>query len=380
MKNITLILTGSVAAVRYERLINAIGLKYNLTLMYTDSSKKFLNEYEMLQNENIKTVYNNSFSIEDIKKIDHINLHKETDLIIVAPASYNFINSYANGIATNFILSFMAAADPKKIVFAPAMNTNMYNNKIYQKNVKYLAEIGVKFIEPISGMLACKDIGIGMMEKINKIMLYIDNLFDFKNKRSVVVAIGSTKSYIDPVRFITNGSSGKMGLNIANEFYKKNYDVTIVCSKEISLNNETDYMNVIRFETNEQLKEELVKLENKCEILIMSCAPTDFEFNKSESKMKKDDFNFDYKISNDIVKDLNFKIKFGFALESENHVINGKKKLESKNLDYILVNDIKTINSDEAFDVKILTRNESINFDKCSKKEMAKNIVELLQV
>lgn len=377
MKKITLILTGSVATIKYNKLIDTLSTKYLVNVIYTDNAKMFLNQYGLNTKTNVNKIFGDSFTTNDIKNIDHIQLNKETDLILIAPATFNYINKLANGFADSFSLSFLAACDPKNILIAPAMNTHMYENKILQQNIEKLKSLDIEFIDPIKGLLACNDVGIGKLESIDNILKQVDiKLNNIPTKKAIVTA-GSTKLFLDPVRYITNKSSGKFALAICQELLKQNYEVTLLHSEDIDTSSLPQNINLSSFITNEDL-DNLIELNKSTnDVIIMVAAPVDYVTNPSKHKIKNSlSLNLDK--GKDIIKNVDGILKFGFCLETENHLYNGEKKLIDKNLDWILINDGKTMGSDDVYNPIILTKNEVKNFDKLSKKDLAKEIVEVL--
>lgn len=375
MSNITLIITGSVAAIKYNELINSLSINNKLTVIYTRGSEYFLNQYELTQNNLISKLYNDTNSVDDLQNIQHINLAKQTDLVIIAPASHNFINSFNIGLANTFSLSYLAAIDKRKVIIAPAMNTDMYNNQTLQNSLSNLKNLGCRIIDPIYGELACKDVGIGKMQDPYIIADIVNNI---TRTKSVIITCGSTKLYLDPIRYISNKSSGKFGISFANEFYRQGYKVHLIHGEDVDLTNLQLGINSYSIVNNNQLKSVINDLTPTSDLIIMAAAPIDYKYEASSQKIKSDILNLELSKDIDIIKNIVNIKKFGFALESENHLTNGLKKLNSKNLDYLLVNDVLTMNSNQVHNAILVTNEKQIKFETQSKNDFVKKIVNIL--
>ncbi|SFC72353.1 bifunctional phosphopantothenoylcysteine decarboxylase/phosphopantothenate--cysteine ligase CoaBC [Clostridium uliginosum] len=328
------------------------------------------------------------FSEPKAWEIQHISLAEKADVFLVAPATANIIGKVANGIADD-MLSTTIMATNAKVIFAPAMNTNMYNNPIVQKNIEKLKSFGYEFIEPAAGRLACGSIGKGKLERPEVIVDRILSEFipkDLINK-NVLVTAGPTISPIDPVRFITNRSSGKMGYAIAKEARNRGAKVTLISgptSLEIPSN-----VEFIRISTNEEMKEEVIKHFNEADIVIKSAAVADYKIREySAHKIKKSDGDLELAFSrdSDILMELGSKkekqILVGFAAESQDLKENAQRKLKKKNLDYIVANDITSNDTGFASEdnkVIILSKEgKQIKLDKMSKSDIASNLFDII--
>lgn len=378
MKKVCLILTGSVATTKANDLIDILSVDYEITVIYTKSSEIFINQYELANNPQISAIYKDEISVSDIKNIEHITLSKLFDYFLIAPASYNYINSYSSGIASSFSLSMLAAADPKKIIIAPAMNTNMYLNPILTANITMLKNNGVNFIDPVEGILACKDVGIGKMESVFEIKNQLDLIAQLKKKPSVLITCGSSRLYLDPVRYLTNKSSGKFGIQIALEFLKAGYDVNLIHGVDVNIDILPLSIKTYAFETNQELQNYITTLMNTDQkAIIMAAAPIDYEYNALDQKIKADVLKLELNKGIDIIASVDRSkiIKFGFALETTDHIINGQRKLEKKQLDYILINDAKTMGSDLVYQPIIYAPHETTKYEQISKQMLAKEIV-----
>ena len=325
-------------------------------------------------------------------EIQHISLAKRADVFLVAPATANIIGKVANGIADD-MLSTTIMATKAKVIFAPAMNTNMYENPIVQANIEKLKELGYEFIEPSSGVLACGDNGKGKLADVNtiieKVLKELDNKYLPKDLlgKNVLISAGPTRANIDPVRFITNKSTGKMGYEIAKEARDRGANVTLV-SGPTNLNPPSG-VNVINVITNEEMKNAILEYYYNSDIVIKSAAVADYKIeNYSNKKIKKgdDDLVLTFVRDNDILKILGenkkHQILVGFAAESNDVIENAKKKLKSKNLDYIVANDITSNDTGFASDdnkVIIFSKDgEEIYLEKMTKRKVASKIFETI--
>lgn len=318
-------------------------------------------------------------------KIPHIYLG-ESDYIIIAPATKNFIAKLRAGICDNLLLNAVSATN-SKVFIAPAMNTKMYLDKTNLENIDYLREKGYYIIEPDSGRLACNDVGIGKLPSPESILNEIMNSNEVDenyNGKKIIVTSGSTVSELDPVRMFTNRSSGKMGLAIAKELTKRGAKVSYISrfkpsekfEKYISIKTTDDMLNAVKSEMRD------------ADAIFMAAAPLDYEFDSySDEKIKKaDSLNFTLNRTPDILKSISgskgeLKV-IGFAAESENHVEYGKKKLVAKDMDAIVINNIK--GDDSAFGSEyntgiVLTKDgKQLEIAKTSKAEFASNLLDFI--
>ena len=323
-------------------------------------------------------------------EIQHISLAKKADLMLIVPATANIIGKVANGIADD-MLSTTIMATKAPVVFCPAMNTNMYENPIVQRNISLLKELGYEFIEPASGRLACGDEGKGKLQDTEIIaeetLRRLHSTKDLLGKK-VVVTAGPTMVPIDPVRILTNRSSGKMGYSIAEEARDRGADVVPI-SGPTSLR-KPNGIKVIDIKTNEDMFNAIKNEFKDADIVIKSAAVADYKAkNYSNEKIKKtgDDLNLIFERDRDILKTLGDmkenQILVGFAAESSNLKENAKGKLERKNLDYIVANDISKSETGFASDenkVTIISKSgEEVSLEKMSKREVAKNIFDIIK-
>ena len=381
--------TGGIAVYKALDVISALRKKdVDVRVIMTKSATEFVTPLTF-QSMSQNIVTTDMFAEPKAWEIQHISLAKRADVFLVAPATANIIGKVANGIADD-MLSTTIMATRAKVVFAPAMNTNMYTNPIVQENIAKLKKLGYEFIEPASGRLACGDEGKGKLAPASDIVeKVLSELYDKKDLigKKVLVTAGPTRANIDPVRFISNRSTGKMGYAIAEEARDRGAEVVLVSGPT---NEAAPYgINVIKINTNEEMRSEVLKHFETSDIVIKSAAVADYKAKEySENKIKKG--NGDLKIiltrDNDILKELGEKksgqILVGFAAESQNVIENAKGKLIKKNLDYIVANDITSKDSGFASNdnrVTIVTREgQELSLEKMSKREVARNLFDII--
>lgn len=384
--------SGGIAAYKALDIVSALRKKdIDVRVIMTESATKFVTPLTF-QSLSQNMVTTDMFAEPKAFEIQHISLAKRADVFLVAPATANIIGKVANGIADD-MLSTTIMATKAKVIFAPAMNTNMYENKIVQSNIDKLKGLGYEFIEPASGRLACGDEGKGKLADVNTIIEKALSALENKDipkdllGKKVLISAGPTYSNIDPVRFITNKSTGKMGYYIAEEARDRGADVTLV-SGPTNLKPPSG-VKVINITTNEEMKEAIFENYDDSDIVIKSAAVADYKIkNYSNDKIKKGDGDLvlTFVRDNDILKLLGEKktnqILVGFAAESTNISENARRKLENKNLDYIVANDITSSDTGFASDdnkVVIFTKDgEEINLDKMSKRKVASKIFDTI--
>lgn len=384
--------SGGIAVYKALDIVSLLKKKdIDVRVIMTDSATKFVTPLSF-QSLSQNMVVTDMFAEPKAFEIQHISLAKRADVFLVAPATANIIGKVANGISDD-MLSTTIMATRAKVIFAPAMNTNMYENQIVQDNIEKLKKYGYEFIEPASGRLACGDLGKGKLADVNTIVERVLDALEEKEVtkdllgKNVLVSAGPTHSKIDPVRFITNRSTGKMGYYIAAEAKRRGANVTLV-SGPTNINPPIG-VNIISVTTNEEMKNAILDNFEKSDIVIKSAAVADYKAkNYSNEKIKKGegDLVLTFVRDNDILKILgekkNNQILVGFAAESSNVLENAKKKLKNKNLDYIVANDITSADTGFASDdnkVIIISKDgEEIYLDKMSKKEIASKIFETI--
>lgn len=383
--------TGGIAVYKALDVISALRKKdIEVHVIMTESASKFVNPLTF-QSISQNMVVTDMFAEPKVWEIQHISLAQKADLMLIAPATANIIGKVANGIADDMLSTTIMAAAKAKVIFAPAMNTNMYQNRIVQGNIEKLKSYGYEFIEPASGRLACGDIGIGKLADVNTIVERVlaelsDREKDLKGKK-VLVSAGPTIAPIDPVRYLTNRSTGKMGYAIAEEARDRGAEVILV-SGPTNLNPPKN-VRIINIKTNEEMKNEVLNNFEWADIVIKSAAVADYkakEYSKEKIKKGEGDLNICLTRDNDILKSLGdiktHQILVGFAAESNDVLKNAEKKLKNKNLDFIVANDITS--SDTGFGsednkvVIISKNNEKLELEKMSKKEVASNIFDMI--
>lgn len=383
--------TGGIAVYKALDVISALRKKdIEVHVIMTESASKFVNPLTF-QSISQNMVITDMFAEPKAWEIQHISLAQKADLMLIAPATANIIGKVANGIADDMLSTTIMAAAKAKVIFAPAMNTNMYENRIVQGNIEKLRSYGYEFIEPASGRLACGDIGIGKLADVNTIVERVlaelsDKEQDLKGKK-VLVSAGPTIAPIDPVRYLTNRSTGKMGYAIAEEARDRGAEVILV-SGPTNLNPPKN-VKIINIKTNEEMKNEIFNNFEWADIVIKSAAVADYkpkEYSKEKIKKGEGDLNICLTRDNDILKSLGdiktHQILVGFAAESNDVLKNAEKKLKNKNLDFIVANDITS--SDTGFGsednkvVIISKNNEKLELEKMSKKEVASNIFDMI--
>ncbi|KLU77091.1 bifunctional phosphopantothenoylcysteine decarboxylase/phosphopantothenate--cysteine ligase CoaBC [Clostridium botulinum] len=388
-KTVVVGVTGGIAVYKALDVISRLkkaGLDVHVIM--TEHATKFVNPLSF-QSLSQNMVVVDMFDEPKAWEIQHISLAKKADLMLIVPATVNIIGKVANGIADD-MLSTTIMATKAPVVFAPAANTNMFLNPIVQRNIRVLKEYGYKFIEPASGRLACGDVGTGKLQDTELISNIVISMMhdkkDLKGKK-VLVTAGPTIAPIDPVRYITNRSSGKMGYAIASEARDRGAEVTLVsgpCSIQKPFG-----INVINVNTNAEMLKAVEDNFKSADIIIKSAAVADYKPKVySDKKIKKGEGEFSLQLErdNDILKKLGSmkenQILVGFAAESNDLIENATTKLHKKNLDYIVANNI--VSSDTGFasednKVTILCSDgRKISLPKMNKKEVARELFDLI--
>ena len=382
--------SGGVAVYKALDVISRLRKKdVEVHVIMTKSATEFVTPLSF-QSLSQNMVITDMFAEPKAWEIQHISLAKKADLMLIVPATANIIGKVANGIADD-MLSTTIMATKAPVVFCPAMNTNMYENPIVQRNISLLKELGYEFIEPASGRLACGDEGKGKLQDTEIIaeetLRRLHSTKDLLGKK-VVVTAGPTMVPIDPVRILTNRSSGKMGYSIAEEARDRGAEVVLI-SGPTSLR-KPNGIKVIDIKTNEDMFNAIKNEFKDADIVTKSAAVADYKAkNYSNEKIKKtgDDLNLIFERDRDILKTLGDmkenQILVGFAAESSNLKENAKGKLERKNLDYIVANDISKPETGFASDenkVTIISKSgEEVSLEKMSKREVAKNIFDIIK-
>ena len=386
-KTVVLAVSGSIAAYKIASLASALKkLHANVQVLMTKNAVNFINPitFESLTgNKCLVDTFDRNFQYS----VEHVALAKQADVVLVAPASANVIGKIAHGIADDMLTTTVMACKCKKII-APAMNTNMFDNPILQDNLKILEHYGYEGISPAVGYLACGDTGAGKMPEPELLLQYILREIayekDMQGKR-VLVTAGPTQESIDPVRFITNHSTGKMGYAIAKMCMLRGAEVTLV-SGPTSIA-KPEFVHVVDVVTAKEMYEEVTKRAKDQDIIIKAAAVADYRPKSvSSEKMKKkdDDLAIPMERTDDILKFLGEHKKehqflCGFSMETENMLENSRKKLEKKHLDMIVANNLKVEGAGFAGDtnvVTIITGQEEVSLGKMTKEETALRILD----
>jgi phosphopantothenoylcysteine decarboxylase/phosphopantothenate--cysteine ligase len=257
-RKILLGVTGSIAAYKSAEIASGLTQAgYNVQVVMTASAVKFITPLT-LETITKNKVYVDMFIDEDHTQVTHITLATESDLILIAPATYNMIAKTATGIADNLLSAILAAANWDRVIFAPAMNANMYHNPINLQNIEKLQQHGCNFIEPDEGMLACGTTGKGRLKNVPAILEAVEGYFCEKilTNRKVLISAGATREYIDPIRFISNTSTGLMGVSLAKACRNMGADVTLVLANSPL---EVNGVKIIRVDTVAQMREEVIR-------------------------------------------------------------------------------------------------------------------------
>ena len=365
LKNKTVILgvSGGIAAYKIPNLARLLVKQgCDVHVIMTENATKFITEdtFEALtSNKCIVDTFDRNHPFE----IKHISLATKADFVLIAPATANIIGKIANGIADDMLTTtVMACKCP--IAIAPAMNTNMYENAIVQDNIKKLEKFGYTIIEPSVGNLACRTVGAGKMPEPQELYTYIERELAFEKDLlgvKVLVTAGPTIEPIDPVRYITNHSSGKMGYAIAKAAMLRGASVTLVsgrCALE-----PIPFVNTVNVTTAEDMFNAVTTRADQQDIIIKAAAVADYTPESvSEQKIKKSDkdMSIALKRTKDILKYVGVnkrdgQIICGFAMETENMLENARKKLESKNIDMIAANNVKVEGAGFENDTNVLT-------------------------
>ncbi|PHS35501.1 MAG: bifunctional phosphopantothenoylcysteine decarboxylase/phosphopantothenate--cysteine ligase CoaBC [Alkaliphilus sp.] len=386
-KKIIVGVTGGIAAYKSCDIVSKlIKLDAEVNVIMTAASVNFVSPLTFSSLSNNPVVCD-MFENPVDWNIEHISLAQKADVFLIAPATANIIGKVANGIADD-MLSTTIMASTAKIVFAPAMNTKMYENEILQENISKLKKRGYYFIEPDSGRLACGDIGVGKLRDTSEIVDYVVSLTcnkqDLKGKKILITA-GPSVEPIDAVRYITNRSSGKMGYSIANAALDRGAEVTLISGPTtINPPNRAKFIPVL---SGQDMYRAVLDNFNDQEIVIKAAAVSDYRIeNPTKHKLKKKDDNLTLSLvrNPDILKELgemkNSKILVGFAAETDDIIENAKCKVKTKNLDFIVANDINEPDAGFAVDtniVYIIDKNEKIEkIDKTSKIDIANIILD----
>ena len=389
-KNVVLAVTGSIAAYKIAYLASMLKkLNADVTVLMTRNAVNFIHPitFETLTgNKCLINTFDRNFEYS----VEHVSLAKRTDVVLVAPATANVIGKLANGIAGDMLTTTVMACECKKII-APAMNTHMYHNPVVQDNIKKLRHYGMEVIARDAGYLACGDVGEGKMPSEQVLLEYILREIRFEKDlegKKVMVTAGPTREKIDPVRFITNHSTGKMGYALAKHCAQRGAEVTLITGKtqlEPPL-----FVRVIEVESAGEMFEAVKERYEEQDIIMKAAAVADYRpLSVSEEKVKKTEGEMSIALerTEDILKFLGEnrrKGQFlcGFSMETENMLENSRAKLEKKHVDMIVANNLKQEGAGFGTDtniVTLITRDGCRELPVMSKEDVAKHIIDTIQ-
>lgn len=386
-KHIILAVTGSIAAYKIANLASMLKkINAKITVLMTANATNFINPitFETLTgNKCLVDTFDRNFQYS----VEHVAIAKSADVVLVAPATANGIGKLANGLADDMLTTTVMACRCKKII-APAMNTNMYENPIVQDNIEKLKNFGMEVIEPDTGYLACGDTGAGKMPSEDVLLEYILREVQFEKDlvgKRILVSAGPTCEPIDPVRFISNHSTGKMGYAIAKHCMRRGATVTLVTGKTNLP--KPMFMNVIDVTTAADMFDAVRENYENQDIIIKSAAVADYKpVNVATDKIKKSDGDMSIALerTTDILGYLGQhkrpnQFLCGFSMETKDMLENSKKKLAKKNVDMIVANNLKQAGAGFGTDtniVTLITRDNAVELPIMSKDEVAKAIVD----
>ena len=387
-KKVVLGVTGGIAAYKAADIVSRLKKEgAQIKVVMTKNALNFINPLT-LETLSGNPVYYDTFEHRaNAWEIDHISLAKWADVMLIAPATANIISKVRCGIADD-LLSTVIMATNSKVIFAPAMNTNMLYNPIVQENVAYLKGLDYEFISSESGVLACGDFGDGKLAKVDAIVNYLKEFFSRNNdmaNMNVLVTAGPTREYIDPVRYISNPSSGKMGYSIAQACAERGAIVELVSGPTYIA--PPVGVNLYRVNTATEMYDKVMNLFPQTRIVFKSAAVGDYGIeNRAMHKIKKTEDTLELKLKKnpDILKELGRRkgnqILVGFAAETRDIEEYALKKLREKNLDFIFVNDVSKQDAGFASDTNtgiLFTREgERVEFPMQDKKDLAHLIVD----
>lgn len=385
-KTVVLGVTGSIAAYKIANLASMlVKLHADVHVLMTENATNFINPitFETLTNHKcLVDTFDRNFNYN----VEHVSLAKKADVLLIAPASANVIGKLANGIADDMLTTTALACKCKKII-SPAMNTNMYENPIVQDNIEKLKRFGMEVIEPDVGFLACRDTGAGKMPSETVLLDYILREIHYEKDMAglkVLVTAGATREAIDPVRFISNHSTGKMGIAIARTAMERGAEVTLVAGNvSVPL---PPFVRVIPVVSARDMFEAVKAEQEKQDIIIKVAAVADFTpVTTAEEKIKKQGASTVLELAHttDILKYLgehrsDKQFLCGFSMETENMLENSKGKLERKNIDMIVANNLKTKGAGFGTDtncVTMITKKEVKELELMDKSKVAEEIL-----
>ena len=389
-KNIVLAVTGSIAAYKIANLASMLKkLHADVTVLMTQNATNFINPitFETLTgNKCLVDTFDRNFQYS----VEHVSIAKRTDVVLVAPASANVIAKLAHGLADDMLTTTVLACGCKKII-APAMNTHMFENPIVQDNLKTLIHYGMEVIAPDTGYLACGDVGAGKLPSEEILLEYILKEAAWEKDLTgtrVLVTAGPTRERIDPVRYITNHSTGKMGYAIARHCAQRGAEVTLITGK-------TDltkplFVRLVEVETAKEMFEAVKQCCQEQDIIIKAAAVADYrpvEIAAEKVKKKDGELSIALERTDDILQYLGDhrregQFLCGFSMETEHLLENSRAKLEKKHADMIVANNVKQEGAGFGTDtniVTLITKEDVKEFPLMSKEAVAKEIIDTIR-
>lgn len=389
-KHVVLGITGSIAAYKTAGLASMLVKKgCHVQVLMTENATNFINPitFETLSgNKCLVDTFDRNFEFS----VEHVALAKQADVVMIAPASANIIAKLAHGLADDMLTTTVLACRCKKII-APAMNTNMYENPVVQDNIKICEKYGMEVIKPAVGYLACGDTGAGKMPEPAELFDYIEKEIGAQKDlegRKILVTAGPTREAIDPVRYITNHSTGKMGYAVAKAAALRGADVTLITGKTDTP--KPRFVKLIEIESARDMFEAVTKAAAEQDIIIKAAAVADYRPKSAgteKTKKTDGDMAIELERTDDILKWLGAHRKegqflCGFSMETQNMLENSRVKLDKKNIDMIVANNLKVEGAGFGTDtnvVTIITRERDLELEKMTKEEVADRLLDEIQ-
>ena len=386
-KTVLLGVTGSIAAYKIASLASALKKKgAEVHVLMTENATNFITPitFESLTGTKcLVDTFDRNFQFQ----VEHVSIAKKSDVVLIAPASANVIGKLAHGIADDMLTTTVMACRCKKLI-APAMNTAMYENPILQDNLKTLAHYGYEVIDPAVGYLACGDTGAGKMPEPETLLSYIEKEIAFPKDlegKKILVTAGPTQEIIDPVRYITNHSSGKMGYAIARMAMLRGADVTLVSGRTAIA--PPPFVKTIPVVTAKDMYEAVTSVSDSQDIIIKAAAVADYrprEISSEKIKKADDQMSIELERTDDILKYLGEhkrpgQFLCGFSMETQNMIGNSRAKLTKKNLDMIAANNVKVAGAGFEGDTNVLTlitQEEEVSLPLMSKEDAALKLLD----
>ena len=386
-KHVVLGITGSIAAYKTAGLASMLVKKgCHVQVLMTENATNFINPitFETLTgNKCLVDTFDRNFEFS----VEHVALAKQADVVMIAPASANIIAKLAHGLADDMLTTTVLACRCKKII-APAMNTNMYENPVVQDNIKICEKYGMEVIKPAVGYLACGDTGAGKMPEPAELFDYIEKEIGAQKDlegRKILVTAGPTREAIDPVRYITNHSTGKMGYAVAKAAALRGADVTLITGKTDTP--KPRFVKLIEIESARDMFEAMTKAAAEQDIIIKAAAVADYRPKSAgteKTKKTDGDLAIELERTDDILKWLGAHRKegqflCGFSMETQNMLENSRVKLDKKNIDMIVANNLKVEGAGFGTDtnvVTIITRERNLELEKMTKEEVADRLLD----